>query len=73
MFVTIESGMTLLVIQLVRAALNALAALPGQLPWVFHALYCCTVIGQMINVIIRYLHLYFFCLTEKIYLDRASH
>ena len=72
-FIIIESGMTLLVIQLVRMVL-----------WVAHPimnLSCMTSLGlnyvlaisEMFTVIIRSVPFYFFCFAEKNYRDRASH
>ena len=76
-FIIIESGMTLFVIQLVRTLLFA-NLVPPQFgtPWagpVFIALDCLDVINQSFNVIIRSVHFYFFCLAEKNYLARASY
>ena len=76
MFVIVESGMTLFVIQLVRTALFAdLVPKSGftlPLP-VYIALDYFDVLVHVFNVIIRSVHLYFFYLTEIIYLVRASH
>ena len=62
-FVIIESGMTLLVIQLVRMVLWIV--LDGQTSVsgpVFFAFEYLLTIGEMFNVIIRSVHFYFFCL-----------
>ena len=71
LFVIIESGTTLLVIQVIRLVLWILQenGLSGPLI----AFQYSNIIGQMFNVIIKSVHLYFFCFTEKIYLARASH
>ena len=74
-FVIIESGMTLLVIQLVRMVLEVIVPSPSQSapgPVLFAYQYV-LLIGEMFNVIIRSVHFYFFCFTEKNYLARASH
>ena len=75
-FVIIESGMMLLVIQLVRIVLEATIGVPVQFvrpgPVVFASNYI-LVINEMFNVIIRSVHFYFICLTEIFYLARASH
>ena len=66
-FVIIESGMTLFVIQLVRMLLfDILVPTSPVLNYV-------VVIGELFNVMIRFVHFYFFCFTEEIYLSRASH
>ena len=59
-FVVIESGMTLLVIQLIRLVLGLIEA-PVQ---VLYASDFLDVINEMFNVIIRSVHFYFFCFTE---------
>ena len=72
-FVIIESGTTLLVIQVVRLAFFVVEQ--SQLiqgPVYFGEQYG-DVIGQMFNVIIKSVHLYFFCSIEIFYLARASH
>ena len=64
-FVIIESGMTLLVIQLVRLVLYFVE--PSQIVTLgpaFFALDYCASINEMFNVIIRSVHFYFF-FTEK--------
>ena len=66
-FVIIESGMMLLVIQLVRTVLFTLPIEPvlhQSLTPVFFALNCFVGICEMCNVIIRSVHFYFFCFTE---------
>ena len=72
-FVMIESGMTLLVIQLVRMVLWTVQpsqiVTPGPVYFAFEYL---IIIGQMFNVTIRSVHFYF-CITEIFYLARASH
>ena len=61
-FVIIESGMTLFVIQLVNMVLWVVAPVtPGP---VNIALNYVGVINQVFNVIIRSVHFYFFCFTE---------
>ena len=76
-FVIIESGMTLLVIQLIRLVLlvileasQSLTLEPGPLYFTYNYF---VAICQVFNVIIRSVHFCFFCFTEKIYLARASH
>ena len=73
-FVIIESGMTLLVIQLVRTVLWVLHP-GGPTPSgpVFNSLFYLDVINELFNVIIRSLHLYFVCFTENFNLARESH
>ena len=73
-FVIIESGMTLLVIQLVRMVVWLL--LPSQFmipPPVYIAYQYLISICEMCNVIIRSVHFYYFAFTEKNYVARASH
>ena len=76
MFVIIESGMTLLVIQLVRTLLYAITV-PSQFVTltgpVSSAINYCIGINEMFNVIIRSVHFYLFCFTEYFYLGRVSH
>jgi hypothetical protein len=68
-FIIIESGMALLAVQLVRVMLYN-----STVPFAeFIAYNLFTAINQMFNVIIRAVHLYFFCFTDIIYLARASH
>ena len=57
-FVIIESGMALFAIQLIRLVFFLLGTC------VFNY---ATVIDQMINVIIKSVHFYFFCFTDNIY------
>ena len=61
-FVIIESGMMLLVIQVVRTVLYALAFVPGQSAPL--ALDFFIGINELFNVIIKSVHFYFFCFTE---------
>jgi hypothetical protein len=69
-FVIIESGMALFAVQLVRVVWTA----PGTpSPSPPNSLDFVNSINQMLNVIIRPVHLYFFCFTDDIYLARASH
>ena len=73
-FIIIESGMTLLVIQLVRLVLEVIVdpdELVTDVPVIFAVDYI-LVINDMFNVIIRSVHFYFFFFTEKNYLVRAS-
>ena len=74
-FVIIESGITLFVIQLVRTLLySSMGPVPSQsTTTVTGALFYSTTIGEIFNVIIRSVHSYFFCFTENIFLARASH
>ena len=71
-FVIIESGMALFAIQLVRVVLYKL---PVQSVPVMNGINLVIGIYQMVNVIIRPVHFYFFCFTDNIYLvtNRASH
>ena len=75
-FVLIESGTMLLVIQPVRLVLEVIVVSKYQPvtrgPLTF-ALNSCLAIGEMLNVIIRSVHFYLFCFTENFYLARASH
>ena len=65
-FIIIESGMALFVIQLVRIVL---ANLPSAAPYTDFII----AINQMLNVITRSFHFQFFCFTDNIYLARGSH
>jgi hypothetical protein len=70
-FIIIESGMTLLAVQLVRFVLSTL---PSQLLASTNVAYELSIgINEMFNVIIRAVHFYFSCFTDIIYLARASH
>jgi hypothetical protein len=76
-FIIIESGMALFAVQLVRVVLTSLAAqtenteFPG--PVVGMVMELVIVIHQMLNVITRSVHFYYFCFTYVIYLaTRAS-
>ena len=66
-FIIIESGMTLLVIQLVRMVLWIVQP-GGQNPSgpVFNSLFYLDVMNEIFNVIIRPVHFSFFCFTKKI-------
>ena len=66
-FVIIESGMTLFAIQLIRIVFYIL-----PMEWTLDAGDYAMVVNQMLNVIIRSVHFYFFCFTE-INFTRASH
>ena len=68
-FVVIESGMALFAIQLVRVVLYSL---PVESPAI-NGVNIVIGINQMFNVITRFVHLYFFCFTDNIYMIRASH
>ena len=61
-FVIIESGMALFIIQLIRILFYAL-----QMEWSIDASFYAVVINQMLNVIIRSVHFSFFCFTDNIY------
>jgi hypothetical protein len=70
-FIIIESGMALFVIQLVRIVLYSF---PGTQSVGFNFTYDLFAnINEMFNVIIRAVHFYIFCFTDIIYLDRVSH
>ena len=73
-FVIIESGMALFVMQLVRLVLSNISVSDAQWP-VFGAAYDFVVVTtQMLTVIImRSIYFYFFCFADNIYLARASH
>ena len=59
--------MALFAIQLIRLVLYAVTSVnPKYLYFLIGA-------NQMFNVIIRSVHFYFFCVTDNIYLARASH
>ena len=58
-FVIIESGMTLFAIQLIRIVFYIL-----PMEWTLDAGDYAMVVNQMLNVIIRSVHFYFFCFTE---------
>ena len=62
-FVLIESGMTLLVIQVIRMVLQIMTPNTNTGP-VDDALDYFIGINQVFNVIIRSVHFYFFCFTE---------
>ena len=68
-FIIIESGMALFAVQLVRVVFSSLPLMMST------AVAFNFIIGtnQMFNVIIRFVHFYFFCFTDNIYLARASH
>ena len=76
MFIIIESGMALFVIQLVRVVL-AFISMPvvhWQEPFLGATIDIVIAINQMLNVdIIRSVHFYFFCFADNIYLARALH
>ena len=74
-FIIIESGMALFAVQLVRVVLSSLtAALEAETPGLIIALNFVIPIHEMLNVIIRSVHFYFFCFTDNIYLAiRVSH
>ena len=61
-FVIIESGMALFVIQLIRLVF---AILP--MDWTIDVIYYAIAINEMFNVIIKSVHSYFFCFTDNIY------
>ena len=61
-FIIIESGMALFAIQLIRLVFFILP-MESTLYDINYAI----VIHQMLNVIIRSVHFYFFCFTDKIY------
>jgi hypothetical protein len=73
-FIIIESGMALFAVQLVRVVLTSLVAQIENTEFTGPAVGMELVIGihQMLNVTIRSVHLYHFCLTDDIYLARAS-
>jgi hypothetical protein len=70
-FIIIESGMALFAIQLVRVVLSILVRQP-EFTGLDDGLNFIIGIHQVLNVIIRSVHFYFFCFTDDIYLARAS-
>jgi len=68
MFILIESGMALFVIQLVRVVLGTLAGTPC-IQWTPlgppNTAEFVIGINQMFNVIIKFNHFYFFCFTDN--------
>ena len=69
-FIMIESGMTLFAVQLVRTILYFST---DTTAFKDSGSVIITGVEQMFNVIIRFVHFYFFCFTNNIYLARASH
>ena len=68
-FIIIESGLALFAIQLVRLVLYCLwLNNPNYVVSNYIIYYLPIGIHQMFNVIIRSVHLYFFCFTDNIYL-----
>ena len=65
LFVIIESGMTLLAIQLVHTVFYSLLS--------DDAINYMNGVNEMSNVFIRSVHVYLFCFTKNIYLVRVSH
>ena len=61
-FVIIESGMALFAIQLIRLVFSIL-----PMEWTFDIVSFAVAINEMFNVIIRSVHIYFFCFTDNIY------
>ena len=76
-FVIIESGMALFVIQLIRILFSdaKFTNLPENSETVIGIFDAVDAINKMFNVIIRSasVHFYFFCFTDNIFLARASH
>ena len=74
-FIIIESGMALFAIQLLRVLLSSLlaVAVPHTPTSIVIALQFVIAIHKMLNVIMRSVQFHFFCFTDNIYLDRASH
>ena len=67
-FILIESGMALFAIQLVRVITSLMVLQPEARPTptgLRIALNIVICIHQMLNVIIRSVHFYFFCFTDK--------
>ena len=74
-FIIIESGMTLFAIQLVHVVISILVLLEGS-PTPSSLVIALNLVPpthQILNVIIRSVHFYFFCFTDNIYLPRAWH
>ena len=67
--------MALFSIQLVRVVLAFISVPVEQQPFVQAGYDVVVVINQMLNVIIiiRFVHFFFFCFADNIYLARASH
>ena len=75
-FVIIESGMSLLVVQLVRVIIGNVNVPMGTTEYtiITTAFYIDVGINEMFNVIITSVYFYFFSgFTDNIYLARASH
>ena len=73
-FVIIESGMALFVMQLVRLVMSSIPLTEAQRPVYLAAFDFVVVINEMLNVIIIIsVHFYVFYFTDSIYLARASH
>ena len=73
-FVVIESGMALFVMQLVRLVLSNIPVPDAQWPVYVAAYDFVVVTTQMLTVIImRSIYFYFFCFADNIYLARVSH
>ena len=75
LFIIIESGMALFAIQLIRLVFSILPE-PDAMVSVFSVILDYVVVfHQMLNVIIRSVHIYLFCFTDNIFLPltRASH
>ena len=73
-FIIIESGMALFAIQLVRVVLTSMPAVQTDESSVYSALQIVISIHEMVNVIIRSVHFYFFFgFSDNIYLARVSH
>ena len=74
-FIIIESGMALFAIQLARVVILSVTEFqtgPAS-PSLINASAIVISIHQMLNVIIRSVHLYLYCFTDDIYLVRALH
>ena len=75
-FIIIESGMALFAIQLVRIVLSSIPMQTADSEIkqeLVIGLNLVLPMHQMLNVIIRSVHFYFFCFADDIYLARASH
>ena len=67
-FVIIESGMALFVIQLIRIIVFSNTNQPVDRKTWINIFDIVNLINEMLNVIIRPIHFYFFCFTDNIFL-----
>ena len=72
-FIIIESGMALFAIQLAHVVIIILLLSPPTPSSLTIALNLVASTHEILNVIIRPFHFYFYCFTDNIYLPRAWH